>query len=142
MDVNKLIADSPWDYFGWPSDEEQRLRALFTEKVGPLRLPAVVDAILLDMSHDSPLTHPEKAIYGIGNTAQVAAANLFVVGDFIAQYHKLGRRYRLPLLPREIMGIFRYPYNLFQDLNMNAQSKTIKALNKKHKRGLVIDGIR
>lgn len=142
MDVNKLIADSPWDYFGLPPGEEQRLRALFTDMVGPLRLPAVVDAILLDPSHDNPLTHPEKVVYGIGNTAQIAAANLFIVGDFIAQYHKLGKRYRLPLLPKEMMGIFRHPYNLFQDLNWNAQSKIIKALNKKHKRGLVIDGIR
>ena len=139
MDINKLRVDSPWDYFGLPPEEEQRLRALFEDKVGPLRLPAVVDAILHDMSRDDPMKHPGQVILGIGNTAQVAAANLFIVGDFIAQYHKLGRRYKLPLLPREIMGIFRHPYNLFQDLNLNNQRRIIKGLNKKYKRGLVIE---
>ena len=141
MNINELITNSPWDYFGLPPEEETRLRGLFTDKVGPLRLPAVVDAILLDMSHDDAIGHRDKVIAGIGNTVQIAAANLFIVGDFIAQYHKLGRRYRVPLLPKEMMGIFRYPYYLFQDLNLNAQRKIVKTLNKKHKRGLVINGI-
>lgn len=140
MNANyQLIADSPWSYFGLPSEEETRLRALFENKVGPLRLPAVVDAILHDMTHDRALRNPGQVILGIGNATQIAGANLFIVGDFIAQYHNLGRRYKLPLLPKGIMGFFRHPYNLFQDLNPGNQRRIIKALNKKHKRGLTID---
>jgi len=134
-----MIAEDPWKYFGLPPEEEQRLRELFTKKVGPLRLPAVVDAILLGKEHDDPIGHRDILIPGIGNTIQIAGANLFIVGDFIAQYHKLGRRYKLPLLPKEIMGFFRHPYNLFHDLNLDAQRRVIKSLNKKHKRGLVIN---
>jgi len=141
MDANELIADNPWDYFGLPPEEETRLRALFEDKVGPLKLPAVVDAILHDLSHDSPRTNPGQVIVGIGNAMQIAGANLFIVGDFIAQYHKLGRRYKLPLLPTGIMGFFRHPYNLFQDLNPGNQRRVIKALNKKYKRGLTIDNV-
>jgi len=141
VNAEQLIADNPWDYFGLPPEEEARLRALFEDKVGPLRLPAVVDAILHDMSHDRPRSHPGQVILGIGNATQIAGANLFIVGDFIAQYHKLGRRYKLPLLPTGIMSFFRYPYNQFQDLNPRNQRRVIKALNKKHKRGLIIDNV-
>lgn len=140
MDWNTLINLDPWKYFKLPDEEEQRLRVLFTVKVGPTGLEKFVDSILFDMSYDDPYRHPEKAIYGIGDTKQIAGATLFVVGDFIAQYNKLGRRYKLPLLPKEIMGFFRYPYHLFQDLNLKNQYKVIKALNKKYKRGLVIYG--
>lgn len=141
MDANQLVADNPWDYFGLPPEEETRLRALFEDKVGPLGLPAIVDAILHDMSHDRPRSNPGGVILGIGNTTQIAGANLFIVGDFIAQYHNLGRHYKLPLLPFWIMGFFRHPYNLFQDLNSGNQRRVIKALHKKHKRGLTIDNI-
>ena len=140
MSWETLINLDPWKYFKLPEEEEQRLRVLFTIKVGPTGLEKFVDSILFDMSHDDPYCHPEKAICGIGDTKQMAGAMLFIIGDFIAQHNKLGRRYKLPLLPKEIMGFFRYPYHLFQDLNLKNQHQIVKALNKKYKRGLHIYG--
>ena len=141
MNLETLINLDPWKYFKLPQEEEDRLRVLFTLKVGSSGLVKLVDSILFDMSYDDPIGHPEKAIYGIGDTKQIAGATLFVVGDFIAQYNNLGWRYKLPLLPKEIMCFFRYPYHLFQDLNLKNQRKIVKALNKKYKRGLPIHGI-
>ena len=140
MNFETLINLDPWKYFNLPQEEEDRLRVLFTLKVGTLGLEKFVDLILFDMSYDDPYRHPEKAICGIGDTKQIAGAMLFIIGDFIAQYNELGRRYKLPLLPKEIMCFFRYPYHLFQDLNLKNQRKIVKALNKKYKRGLAIHG--
>lgn len=139
MDWGAFAKQDPWAYFNLPPEEEQRLRMLFTVKVG-MRITGVVDSILLDMSYDDPIGHPEKLVKGIGDAKQIAGAMLFIVGDFIAQYHKLGRRYKLPLLPKEIMPFFRYPYHLFQDLNLSNQHKIVKRLNKRYKRGLEIYG--
>ena len=140
IDWNNFANQDPWAYFKLPPEEEQRLKVLFTAMVGPLKLPPLVDSILLDMSYDDPVRHPEKAVFGIGDAAQIAGATLYVVGDFIGQYHKLGGRYKVPLLPKEIMPFFRHPYNQFQDMNLQAQYRTVKQLNKNHKRGLVIHG--
>lgn len=140
MDWEKFISLDPWKYFKLPDEEEKRLLLLFAVKVGPRGIEKLVDGILLDMSYDDPVGHADKVVLGIGDTKQMAAAVLFIVGDFIAQYNKLGRRYKLPLLPKEIMNFFRYPYHLFQDLNLKNQYKIVKALNKKYKRGLVIYG--
>ena len=140
MDWNALINLDPWKYFNLPEEEEQRLRFLFTVKVGPSGVEKLVDSILFDMSYDDPYRHPDKAICGIGDAKQIAGAMLFIVGDFIAQYNNLGRRYKLPLLPKEIMPFFRYPYHLYQDLNLKNQYKIGKQLNKKYKRGLHIYG--
>jgi len=140
MNWETLISLDPWKYFNLPDEEEQRLRLLFTIKVGPAGVEKLVNGILLDMSYDDPVGHPEKVVKGIGDAKQMAGAMLFIVGDFIAQYNTLGRRYRLPLLPKEIMPFFRYPYHLFQDLNLKNQRQIVKALNKKYKRGLVIHG--
>ena len=140
IDWTALINQDPWAYFNLPPDEEARLRILFTAKVGPHGMVKFVDSILYDLTYDDPKRHPEKFITGIGDSKQIAGATLFVVGDFIAQYNKLGRRYKLPLLPKEIMGFFRHPYNQFQDLNLKSQYRIVKALNKNYKRGLEIYG--
>ena len=140
MSGDNYINSDPWKYFKLPEEEEGRLRMLFTIKVGVGGLEKLVDAILLDMSYDDPTRHPEKAVFGIGDEKQIAGAMLFIVGDFIAQYNTLGNRYKLPLLPKEIMHFFRYPYHLFQDLNLKNQYQVVKKLNKNYKRGLVIHG--
>lgn len=139
-DWNNFINQDPWKYFGLPAEEEERLRMLFTTKVGADKLAKFVDSILYDMSYDDPKRHPEKFVPGIGDSKQIAGAMLFIIGDFIAQYNELGRRYKLPLLPKEIMGFFRYPYCEFRDMNLKSQYRIIKTLNKKYKRGLVIYG--
>ena len=141
MDWNTLINLDPWKYFKLPEEEEQRLRLLFTVKVGPTGMEKLVEGVLLDKSYDDPIGHRDKVVLGIGDAKQMAGVTLFIIGDFIAQYNELGRRYRLPLLPKEIMPFFRYPYHLFQDLNLKNQYKIVKQLNKRFKRGLVIHGI-
>ena len=141
IDWDTFINQDPWAYFKLPPEEEKRLRTLFTVKVGPHGMVNLVDSILHDLTHDDPKRHPEKFIPGIGDSKQIAGATLFVIGDFIAQYNELGRRYKLPLLPKEIMGFFRHPYNQFCDLNLKAQHRIVRALNKKYKRGLMIHGI-
>jgi len=139
IDWKAFVEQDPWAYYKLPQEEEDRLRAVFSAKVGG-KITVLVDSILLDMTYDDPVHHPERVILGIGSPKQIAGAMLFVVGDFIAQYNKLGRRYKLPLLPKEIMPFFRYPYHLFQDLNRRNQEKIVKQLNKRYKRGLVIHG--
>ena len=131
-----LINLDPWKYFKLPPEEEMRLCGLFAVKVGPNGLGKLMDRILYDQTFDDPKGNPHKFIPGIGDAKQIAGATLYIVGDFIGQYHKLGWRYKVPLLPKEIMVFFRPPYNEFQDMNLRNQRKVVKALNKKHKRGL------
>jgi len=140
MNWETLISLDPWKYFNLPDEEEQRLRLLFTVKVGPKGVEKLVEGILLDQSYDDPIGHRDKLIPGIGDAKQMAGAMLFIVGDFIAQYNELGGRYKLPFLPKEIMHFFRYPYHMFQDLNLKNQRQIVKQLNKRFKRGLHIHG--
>jgi len=135
--LERLVTADAWEYFDLPPDEEQRLRGLFTTMVGPLRLPDLVDTILHDASHDTPFS--PSPIYGIGDSVQIAAAMLYIIADFIGQYHKLGRRYKVPLLPVEIMKFFKYPWNQFRDMNMAAQKRVARDMTKKYKRGSILN---